>query len=150
HEISKPGIHNGSNNWVVAGSKTQSGAPILCNDPHLDLTLPSILDELQLRTPTSNTYRVSLLGTQFCIIGFNDSIAWGVTNAQRDVKDYYEIRFKDASKKEYWFNGQWTSTTLRREEIKVKGGSTVYDTVAYTVFGPVLFDESFSNDQSGK
>ncbi|MCX6318486.1 MAG: penicillin acylase family protein [Bacteroidetes bacterium] len=144
-ENSKPDINNGSNNWVVAGSKTQSGAPILCNDPHLELSLPSIWYEMQLRTPTSNTYGVSLPGSPFIIIGFNDSIAWGVTNSQRDVKDYYDIKFKDKTKTEYWFNGQWVKTKLKVEEIKVKGGATVYDTVAYTIFGPVIFDESFSN-----
>ena len=150
NEISKPDINNGSNNWVVAGSKTQSGSPILCNDPHLELSLPSIWYEMQLQTPTSNAYGVSLPGSPFIIIGFNDSIAWGVTNAQRDVKDYYEIKFKDRSKKEYWFNNKWEQTAQRIEEIKVKGGKTIYDTVAYTVFGPVLFDESFSNDLSNK
>lgn len=147
-EISKPDINNGSNNWVVAGSKTQSGVPILCNDPHLELSLPSIWYEMQLVTPSSNSYGVSLPGSPFIIIGFNDSIAWGVTNSQRDVKDYYEIKFKDNSKKEYWFNGQWQTATQRIEEIKVKGGAPVYDTVAYTIFGPVMFDESFSNDYS--
>ncbi|HEX7845121.1 MAG TPA: penicillin acylase family protein, partial [Chitinophagaceae bacterium] len=147
-EIERPDRNNGSNNWVVAGSKTQSGSPILCNDPHLELSLPSIWYEIQLVTPTSNAYGVSLPGTPYIIIGFNDSIAWGVTNAQRDVKDYYEIKFKDKTKSEYWFNGQWTKTQLRVEEIKVRGGATVYDTVAYTVFGPVMYDESFSNDLS--
>lgn len=150
-EISKPDINNGSNNWVVAGSKTQSGSPILCNDPHLELSLPSIWYEIQLATPTSNAYGVSLPGSPFVIIGFNDSIAWGVTNAQRDVKDYYEVKFKNKSKKEYWFNGQWTPTTQRVEEIKVKGGKSVYDTVAYTIFGPVMYDESFQGaDSIGK
>jgi penicillin amidase len=141
---------NGSNNWVVAGSKTQSGAPILCNDPHLELSLPSIWYEMQLVTPNSNTYGVSLPGSPFIIIGFNDSISWGVTNAQRDVKDYYEIKFKDHTKKEYWFDGKWTKTILHEERIKVKGGKDVLDTVAYTIFGPVLFDENFSNDYSQK
>ncbi len=70
----------------MAGSKTQSGVPILCNDPHLELSFPSIWYEMQLQTPSSNTYGVSLPGSPFIIIGFNDSIAWGVTNAQRDVK----------------------------------------------------------------
>lgn len=137
---------NGSNNWAVAGSKTQSGAPILCNDPHLELSLPSIWYEMQLVSPTNNVYGVSLPGSPFIIIGFNDSIAWGLTNAQRDVKDYYEIKFKDNTKKEYWFDGKWTPTTLREETIKVKGGSDVLDTVAYTIFGPVMFDESYSNE----
>jgi penicillin amidase len=149
-EISKPDINNGSNNWVVAGSKTQSGAPILCNDPHLELSLPSIWYEMQLKTPTSNAYGVSLPGSPFIIIGFNDSISWGVTNAQRDVKDYFEIKFRDQTKQEYWFNGKWEKTTRKIETIKVKGGKEVTDTVAYTVFGPVMFDESFSNDLSNK
>ena len=57
-EAGKQDRNNGSNNWVVAGSKTQSGAPILCNDPHLELSLPSIWYEIQLQTPTSNSYGV--------------------------------------------------------------------------------------------
>lgn len=145
-EISKPDNNNGSNNWVVAGNRTRSGSPILCNDPHLELTLPSIWFEMQLSTPASSAYGVSLPGSPFIIIGYNDSIAWGVTNAQRDVKDYYEIKFKDDSKQEYWYNGQWQRTQRRIEEIKVKGGTAVYDTVAYTVFGPVMFDKSFPHD----
>ncbi len=144
----RPDENNGSNNWVVAGSKTKSGAPILCNDPHLELSLPSIWYEIQLVTPTSNTYGVSLPGSPFVIIGFNDSIAWGVTNSQRDVKDYYEIKFKDKSKKEYWLNGKWEPTTLRPEVINVKGGATVYDTVAYTAFGPVMYDDTFQGSDS--
>ncbi|HKZ68069.1 MAG TPA: penicillin acylase family protein, partial [Chitinophagaceae bacterium] len=123
----------------------QSGFPILSNDPHLDLSLPSIWFEQQLSTPTSNAYGVSLPGSPFVIIGFNDSIAWGVTNASRDVKDFYSIKFKDDSKKEYWYNGKWEPTQIRLEEIKVRGGVTVYDTVAYTIYGPVMFDESFPN-----
>ena len=147
-ETDRPDPNNGSNNWVVAGSKTQSGAPILCNDPHLELSLPSIWYEIQLSGPGSNVYGVSLPGSPFVIIGFNDSIAWGVTNSQRDVKDYYEIRFRDKTRQEYWFNGQWTKAGRRVEEIRVKGGKTVYDTVAYTVFGPVMFDESFQGTDS--
>jgi penicillin G amidase len=149
-EEGKQDRNNGSNNWVVAGSKTQSGVPILCNDPHLELSLPSIWYEIQLQTPASNSYGVSLPGSPFIIIGFNDHIAWGVTNAQRDVKDYYEIKFKDATKKEYWFNGQWVKDSVRVEEIKVRGGKTVFDTVAYTIFGPVMYDESFSDERSLK
>jgi penicillin G amidase len=149
-DVSKPDINNGSNNWVVAGSKTKTGLPILCNDPHLELSFPSIWYEMQLSTPTSNTYGVTLPGSPFIIIGFNDRIAWGVTNAQRDVKDYYEIKFRDAGKKEYWFNGQWTKAKQRIETIQVKGAADVLDTVAYTIFGPVMFDESFTNDLTNK
>ncbi|RZM21561.1 MAG: penicillin acylase family protein [Pedobacter sp.] len=147
-EVSRPDRDNGSNNWVVAGTNTASGAPILCNDPHLELSLPSIWYEVQLSTPTSNAYGVSLPGSPFVIIGFNDSIAWGVTNAQRDVKDYYEIRFKDESRKEYFYNGQWVPTRLVEEKIQVKGGATILDTVVYTLYGPVMYDRSFSDSMS--
>lgn len=147
-EENRPDPSNGSNNWVLAGSNTKSGSPILCNDPHLELSLPSIWFEIQLHGPVSNTYGVSLPGSPFVIIGFNDSIAWGVTNSQRDVKDYYRIRFKDRSKSEYWFNGQWQHATLRIEAIQVKGKGVVYDTVAYTSIGPVMFDESFGDSLS--
>lgn len=148
YERHAPDPSNGSNNWVLAGSKTQSGAPILCNDPHLELSLPSIWYEMQLRGPNSNTYGVSLPGSPYVIIGFNDSIAWGVTNSQRDVKDYYRIRFRDDSKEEYWFDGRWQRTRLRVEAIQVKGNGVVYDTVAYTNMGPVMFDASFSDSLS--
>lgn len=136
---------NGSNNWVVAGNKTASGVPILCNDPHLELSLPSIWYEMQLTTPTSNVYGATLPGSPFVIIGFNDSIAWGVTNSQRDVKDYYTVKFRDASKREYWFDSAWKPAQQRIEEIKVKGQSPVFDTVAYTLWGPVIYDAAYAD-----
>ena len=142
--IHKPDPDNGSNNWAVSGKKTKAGAPILCNDPHLELSLPSIWYEMQISTPNTNTYGVSLPGSPYIIIGYNDSLAWGVTNAQRDVKDYYEIKFRDDSKKEYWFDSSWKQSELKIEEIKIKDQPSYYDTVAYTVFGPVMYDKSFN------
>jgi len=144
-EVNKPNRLNGSNNWAVSGSKTASGAPILCNDPHLTLSLPSIWFEMQITTPTMNVYGATFPGSPSVIIGYNDSLAFGFTNAGRDVKDYYQVRFKDASKKEYWFDSAWQPTQLRIEQIKVRGAATVQDTVAYTVFGPVMYDESFTS-----
>ncbi len=147
--LDQPSRDNGSNNWAVSGSKTKSGAPILCNDPHLDLTLPAIWYEIQMTTNTMNAYGVSFPGIPGVVIGFNDSIAFGFTNAGRDVRDFYEIQFKDDTKKEYWFNNEWQETKLRVEEIKVKGKPSVFDTVAYTIFGPVTYDASFSNPLTG-
>ena len=143
----KPDKDNGSNNWVVSGTKTKSGAPILCNDPHLGLNLPSLWYEMQLSTPKFNAYGASFPGAPSIIIGFNDSCAWGVTNGGRDVRDYYEIKFKDDSRKEYWFNNAWTNTTFRIETIKIKDQPDFIDTVAYTVFGPVMYDKSFSGNK---
>ena len=148
-EAYKPDRENGSNNWAVSGSKTKSGAPILCNDPHLGLNLPSLWYEMQISTPTFNAYGATFPGAPSVIIGFNDSCAFGFTNGGRDVRDHYEIKFKDDSRKEYWFNNEWKKTDFRFEQIKVAGKPTVIDTVAYTLFGPVMYDKSFSGKRSG-
>jgi penicillin amidase len=140
----KPNPDNGSNNWAVSGKKTKSGSPILCNDPHLGLNLPSIWYEMQISTPSYNAYGATFPGAPAVIIGFNDSCAWGFTNAQRDVRDYYEMKFKDESRSEYWFDSAWQQTTFRIEVIKVKGQPDYLDTVAYTNIGPVMYDKSFS------
>ncbi len=145
-----PNKNNGSNNWAVGGSKTKTGKPILCNDPHLGLNLPSLWYEMQITTPNTNSYGVSFPGSPAIIIGFNDSIAWGVTNAGRDVKDFYEIKFKDTSMQEYWFDGQWKQTTFRKEVIKVKGGTNKVENIAMTIFGPVMYDKTYTADTAHK
>ncbi|NCT94061.1 MAG: penicillin acylase family protein [Chitinophagaceae bacterium] len=143
-----PNKNNGSNNWAVAGSKTKSGRPILANDPHLGLNLPSLWYEVQITTPTHSTYGASFPGSPAVIIGFNDSIAWGVTNAGRDVIDFYDMRFKDSTLEEYWYNGSWKKADVKTETIQVKGGATITDRVAYTEFGPVMYDASYKSNGS--
>jgi penicillin G amidase len=143
-----PNKNNGSNNWAVAGSKTKSGRPILCSDPHLGLNLPSLWYEVQITTPTHSTYGASFPGSPAVIIGFNDSLAWGVTNAGRDVLDYYELKFKDSTENEYWFNGEWKSVTKRKEVIKVKDSADVVEEIAMTHWGPAMYDAHYQNPQS--
>ncbi len=146
-ETQKPDMANGSNNWAVSGKKTKSGAPILCNDPHLGLNLPSLWYELQISTPQFNAYGVSFPGAPGVTIGFNDSCAFGFTNGGRDVRDYYEIKFKDDSRKEYLFNGAYHLTSFRVDTIKIKDKPDFIDSVAYVQLGntlcPVMFDKSF-------
>jgi penicillin G amidase len=144
----QPDPENGSNNWAVSGKKTQSGAPILCNDPHLGLNLPSLWFEIQLSCPAFNAYGVSFPGAPAVIIGYNDSCAFGFTNGGRDVKDYYKIQFKDASRKEYFFNNEWKQTEWRVERVKVRDSLEYVDSVAYTLFGPVMYDKNFSGSQN--
>lgn len=143
-----PDPNNGSNNWAVSGSMTKSGRPIVCSDPHLGLNLPSLWYEVQITTPTHSTYGASFPGSPAVIIGFNDSLAWGVTNAGRDVLDYYELKFKDTTQNEYWFNGAWKSVTKRVEVIKVKDSADVIENIAMSHFGPVMFDAYYQNPQS--
>lgn len=139
-----PDPGNGSNNWAVSGTKTKSKAPILCNDPHLALNLPSLWFEMQISTPSHNTYGASFPGAPAVVIGFNDSIAWGVTNAGRDVMDLYNVRFKDELKKEYLMNGNWILAEQRQEVIQVRDGANLSEVVAITQYGPVLYDKDFN------
>ncbi|RFZ81101.1 penicillin acylase family protein [Mucilaginibacter terrenus] len=132
----------GSNNWAISGSKTASGYPILANDPHLNLTFPSIWYQMQLSAPGINVYGATLPGAPGVIIGYNQKISWGVTNVDADILDWYQLRFKDESRSEYWYNNKWSKVTHRIEVIKVKGQPDVVDTVRYTHFGPVVYDNA--------
>jgi penicillin amidase len=142
----KPSKDVGSNNWALHGKKTQTGSPILCNDPHLSLSLPSIWYIVHLQGPDVNVMGASLPGVPSVITGFNDSIAWGVTNAQRDLVDWYKIQFKDEKKNEYLSDSVWKSSRKVIEKISIKGEKPFYDTVTYTHHGPVVHDASFHGD----
>jgi penicillin amidase len=138
----RPDPNNGSNNWATMPEKTNTGTAMLCNDPHLKLQLPAIWCEMQLHTPEMNVYGVSLPGSPGITIGFNDSIAWGMTNAQRDVMDWYQISFKNSSKNQYFFDGEWRNTNKRIENFKVRHQAATYDTVTYTHYGPVVYEKN--------
>ncbi len=131
----------GSNNWAVGPGKSKTGNAILCNDPHLFLTLPSIWYEQQIITPEINVYGVTFPGVPGVIIGFNKSISWGVTNAGWDVMDWYKIKWRDSTFTEYLLDGQWKRIDKRIETIKVKGKPDVQDTVLVTHWGPVVFND---------
>lgn len=130
----------GSNNWAMSGSLTKSGVPLLANDPHLRLTLPNIWYEIHLNTPEFNVYGASLPGGPCVISGFNDYIAWGETNGNDDVWDWYDITFRTPEMAEYLYDGKWVKTTGRIEEIKIRGQDSFLDTVIYTHYGPIVWD----------
>lgn len=137
----------GSNNWVVGPTKTADGATILCNDPHLGLQLPALWFLNQIQSPAYATKGVSLPGLPGVVLGFNDSLAWGVTNAQRDVVDWYEVAFRDVQRTAYFFDGAWEPTRKVYETIAIKGQKNFVDTVVYTHFGPVVYDANFKGNQ---
>lgn len=145
--LSQPEDGTGSNNWAVSGKKTKSGHPILANDPHLGLNLPSLWYSMQLTTPKHSVKGATLPGALGIISGFNEHIAWGVTNATKDTRDWYKITFQDETRKAYRYGNEWRPTQLRIEEIKVKGETAFIDTVVYTHYGPVVYDRSFKSDR---
>ena len=141
--MDKPHPNNGSNNWAVSGKKSYSGHPILANDPHLGLKLPSIWYVMQLATPEHNTFGATLPGALGIISGFNTHISWGETNATRDVLDWFKIEFKDETMKQYKYDGTWKNTSVRIEEIKIRNKESFIDSVTYTHHGPVSYDHNF-------
>ncbi|MEM9680315.1 MAG: penicillin acylase family protein, partial [Bacteroidota bacterium] len=143
--IEKPNPDNGSNNWAVSGAKSTTGNPILANDPHLGLNLPSIWFVMQLSTPDQNAFGATIPGALSVISGFNQYIAWGETNATRDVIDWYKIEFND-DRTQYKYDGQWKDVTVRVEDIKIKGKESYKDSVLYTHHGPVVYDKNFRSD----
>lgn len=155
--LPQPNPANGSNNWAVNARKTAAGYPILANDIHLDLNLPSIWFVVQLSTPGINTFGGSLPGALGVITGFNDSIAWGVTNAKQDLVDWYRISFRDEEKSEYRYGSQWLKTQKVVEKFLVRNNNpfskkqtVFYDTVIYTHYGPVTLDDNFEPDHDLK
>ena len=133
----------GSNNWAVAGTRTVTGMPLLANDPHLGLSLPSIWYEIQLSVKKNPVYGVTIPGAPGITIGFNEDIAWGVTNAGRDILDFYTLSFRDSSFDSYWMHGKWNPIQKKIDTFLLKGGGIYLDTVMYTELGPVMYDASF-------
>ncbi|MBK8488109.1 MAG: penicillin acylase family protein [Bacteroidetes bacterium] len=144
HDEEQSGV--GSNNWAIAPAKTKNGNAILCNDPHLQLNLPSIWFEIQLTTPDNNNYGVCFAGAPAIIIGFNNYIAWGSTNSGRDVRDWYRIT--NADNNNYKYDNSIKPFSKQIEHIKVKDGPEIIDTVFYTHQGPMVykdFDTAYSD-----
>jgi penicillin amidase len=136
----------GSNSWVVAGSRTATGKPILANDPHLGIQMPSIWYQIALHCrPKSETCPMEVGGFSFAgvpgvVIGHNDRIAWGFTNVGPDVIDLYIEKVNPENPNQYEVNGQWVDFETRKEVIQVAGGDPVEITVRLTRHGPVISD----------
>src|SRR5260370_15615417 len=95
----------GSNNWVVSGAHTATGKPLLANDTHLELSIPSIWYEIHLTAPGWNVKGFTLPGAPMVVIGHNDRIACGFTNNRADVQDLYIEIFNPSAPDEYRVNG---------------------------------------------
>jgi penicillin amidase len=131
----------GSNNWVVNGTRTVDGKPMLANDTHLRLELPCIWYIAHLTAPGWNVKGFTLPGTPLIIVGHNERIAWGLTNNGADVQDLYIEQFNPANPRQYQVNGNWVEAEVRREIIRVKGLADVAHEVVVTRHGPIMARE---------
>jgi penicillin amidase len=128
----------GSNNWVVAGALSETGMPLLANDPHLGLSAPALWYFAHLAAPGLNVIGATLPGMPSVVLGRNDRIAWGFTNTAPDVQDLYIERVNPADDKQYQTPDGWADFAVRNETIKVKGWPDVTLEVRETRHGPVI------------
>ena len=130
----------GSNNWVVSGEHTESGLPILANDTHLAVQMPSIWYEVGLHAPEWDVTGLSFAGVPGVVIGHNDKIAWGVTNTGPDVQDLFIEKINPNDAHQYEFEGEWLDMEVIEEVIKVNGGEDIVLEVRTTHHGPIISD----------
>jgi penicillin amidase len=136
----------GSNSWAVSGALTATGKPLLANDPHLGIQMPSIWYQISLHCkPVSDAcpYQVggfSFAGVPGVVIGHNDQVAWAFTNVGPDVMDLFVEKVNPDNPNQYEVNGQWVDMISREEVIQVAGGAPVTITVRSTRHGPVVSD----------
>ncbi len=139
----------GSNNWVVGGSHTESGKPVLANDPHLSIQMPSIWYQNGLHcneTSDDCPYQVvgfSFAGTPGVVLGHNERLAWGVTNQSADTQDLFIEKVNPDDPTQYEFEGEWVDMESRAETIVVAGGDDIDYDVMVTRHGPVISDTYF-------
>ena len=131
------GCAAGSNNWVVAGSHTASGKPLLSNDMHLGLMVPNIWFMADISAPGFHAAGVTLPGMPFVVAGHNEHVAWGFTALQADVQDLYEERL-DGNGNYMDASGAWKPLEVDHEVIHVRGGQDVPLDVNFTSHGPLL------------
>lgn len=136
----------GSNSWAIAGKLTSTGMPLLANDPHLGIQMPSIWYQVGLHCmPKSETCPFDVAGFSFAgvpgvVIGHNDKIAWGFTNNGPDVMDLFVEKVNPENPDQYEVDGEWVAFETRTELIAVGGGKPVEISVRTTRHGPVISD----------
>lgn len=128
----------GSNAWVVSGLRTASGRPLLANDPHLNLQIPSLLISNGLHTGERDLVGVSLPGVPGIVLGRTGAFAWGFTNGMADNQDLYLERVVDGDPDRYWFAGATELFHTRVETLRVRWGAAELLPVRTSRHGPVI------------
>ena len=139
----------GSNNWVLAGSHTTTGKPLLANDPHLKLSAPALWYFVRMQAPGLKVAGASMPGLPFVVLGQNEHIAWGFTNTGPDVQDLYIEQIKADDATQYRTPDGWAKFEAANEVIRVKGKPDVPFTFRRTRHGPVISDAGSVADLLG-
>lgn len=130
--------HGTSNSWVVSGSRTTTGQPILANDPHLIQALPAYFYEIHLQAPEMDVYGMTIPGAPGIVIGHNPAISWGITNGMLDDADLFIEKLHPDDPTRYRDGETWQPLRQRTETIAVLGEDAVILTVNETRHGPII------------
>ena len=146
------GINNiGSNNWVIDGTKTKSGKPIMANDPHRSIQSPSLRYMVHLNAPaTGGKKGWNVIGAGEPVlpgvsIGHNEFGAWGLTIFRIDQEDLYVYEINPDNENQYKYNGRWVDMHIEETVINVRGQGEVYETLKYSIHGPVINEDPSKN-----
>ncbi|MDP3545447.1 MAG: penicillin acylase family protein, partial [Phreatobacter sp.] len=130
----------GSNNWVVSGARSETGKPLLANDPHLGLSAPALWYFARQTSPAGTVIGATLPGVPGVVLGRNQHIAWGFTNTGPDVQDLFIEQVDPADPSRYRTPDGWARFDTVREVIRVRGAPDEVLTVRISRHGPVISD----------
>jgi penicillin amidase len=135
----------GSNAWVVSGSRTQSGKPLLAGDPHIRFSVPAVWYEAQLSAPGFELYGHFQALNPFALLGHNRDFGWSLTMFQNDDVDLIAEKVNPDNPNQVWYHGAWADMTARDEHISVKGAPSVTLTLRQSPHGPIVNDALGNN-----
>ncbi len=136
----------GSNNWTISGDHTQSGFPIMANDPHRSLAAPSLRYYSHLVAPGWNVIGGGEPEIPGISIGHNEYGAWGLTVFRTDAEDLYVYDLNPDNPQQYNYKGDWENMKVIKEKINVKGSASPFEVeLKYTRHGPVVFEDKKNN-----
>jgi penicillin G amidase len=141
-DLSQRSENIGSNNWVVSGKLTASGYPMMMNDPHREIKVPSLRYWVHLVAPGWNVIGGGEPALPGVSIGHNEYGAWGLTVFGTDSEDLYVYDTNPANPSQYKYAGGWESMTVIKESIPVKGSQPSEVELKYTRHGPVVFEDA--------
>ncbi len=140
-DFGRGGREIGSNNWVVGGSRTTTGLPMLANDPHLSASIPSIWYLAEIQGDQIHAIGATFPGLPAIVIGHNEHVAWGVTNVGPDTQDLYIERINPSNPNQYEVDGQWQDMAVVEEIIAVNGkDQPLHWAARSTRHGPLISD----------
>ncbi len=132
----------GSNNWIISGAKTTSGFPMLANDPHRKIAVPSLRYIVHLVAPGWDVIGGGEPEIPGVSIGHNQYGAWGLTIYETDGEDLYVYNLNPKNNKEYWYKGRWVKMKSITETISIKNQKAQNVQLQYTIHGPVTYIDS--------